>query len=82
MLRVRHDAEDHGGWQFYDGGDVTGHKPEVMPKDILQLDPTLHKVILHAASATSALGPAPGCWKCMRFAALSPHGEIRPEDGP
>ena len=44
VLLVMHD-EGHGGWQFYDGRDVTGRKPVVLPKaEFLLLDPTLGEV--------------------------------------
>ena len=44
VLLVIHE-DGHGGWQFMDGGDVTGTKPHVMPKeDLLKLDPTLKEV--------------------------------------
>jgi hypothetical protein len=44
VLLVIHE-EGHGGWQFMDGGDVTGTKPHVIPKEeLLKLDPTLKEV--------------------------------------
>ena len=44
VLLVRHD-EGHGGWQFYDGHDVRGRKPKVIPRDqILKLDGSLAEV--------------------------------------
>lgn len=44
VLLVRHD-EGHGGWQFYDGQDVRGRKPKVIPRDqILKLDDSLAEV--------------------------------------
>jgi len=44
VLLVRHD-EGHGGWQFYDGEDVAGRAPFVMPKEeLLRIDPTLEAV--------------------------------------
>ncbi len=45
VLLVMHD-EGHGGWQFYDGDDVSGRPPAVVPRElILSLDPTLADVI-------------------------------------
>ena len=44
VLLVLHD-EGHGGWQFYDGFDVSDRSPTFMPKsEILSLDPTLAAV--------------------------------------
>jgi hypothetical protein len=44
VVLVRHDA-GHGGWQFYDGEDVTGRTPAVVPKnELLRLDGSLAKV--------------------------------------
>jgi hypothetical protein len=45
ILLVTHD-EGHGGWQFLDGQDVSGKKPEVVPKvELLRLDPTIGEII-------------------------------------
>jgi len=60
VLLVIHE-EGHGGWQFMDGGDVTGTKPYVIPKDeLLKLDPALQEVTdlqvdweAHRSSASS-----------------------------
>jgi hypothetical protein len=44
VLLVRHD-DGPGGWQFYDGEDVSGRKPAVVTReDILKLDPSLAEV--------------------------------------
>ena len=44
VLLVLHD-EGHGGWQFYDGFDVSDRSPTFMPmSEILSLDPTLAAV--------------------------------------
>ena len=44
VLWVVHD-EGHGGWQLYDGGDVSNLRPVVLPKsEALRLDPTLLEV--------------------------------------
>jgi hypothetical protein len=61
VLLVIH-AEGHGGWQFMDGGDVTGMKPHVIPKDdLLRLDPTLKEVT-----------DLPVGWEARRSSASSP----------
>jgi len=45
ILWVVHD-EGHGGWQLYDGGDVSNQRPFVLPKsEALRLDPTLLEII-------------------------------------
>jgi hypothetical protein len=45
VLLVIHD-EGHGGWQFYDGDDVSQRKPFIIPKaDLLNIDPSLNEVI-------------------------------------
>ncbi len=44
ILIVRHE-EGHGGWQLYDGSDVSNKKPFILPKaEALNLDPTLYKI--------------------------------------
>jgi hypothetical protein len=44
VLLVLHD-EGHGGWQFYDGFDVSDRSPTFTPKsEILSLDSTLAAV--------------------------------------
>jgi hypothetical protein len=44
VLLVRHD-DGHGGWQFYDGEDVSGRKPTViLREEILRLDGSLAEV--------------------------------------
>ena len=44
VLWVVHD-EGHGGWQLYDGGDVSNQRPLVLPKsEALRLDPTLSEI--------------------------------------
>ncbi len=44
ILIVQHD-EGHGGWQLYDGSDVSNKKPFVLPKsEVLKLDSTLKEV--------------------------------------
>lgn len=44
VLLVMHD-EGHGGWQFYDGDDVTDRKPvAIEPDQILQIDRSLAEV--------------------------------------
>ena len=44
VLLVRHDA-GHGGWQFYDGQDVTARKPAIIRReDILKIDSSLADV--------------------------------------
>ena len=61
VLLVIHE-EGHGGWQFMDGGDVTGTKPHVIPKDeLLKLDPTLKEVT-----------DLPVAWEARRINASSP----------
>jgi len=61
VLLVVHE-EGHGGWQFMDGGDVTGSKPHVVPKDeLLRLDPTLKEVT-----------DLPVDWEARRSTASSP----------
>jgi hypothetical protein len=60
LLVIREDG--HGGWQFMDGGDVTGFKPQVILKDeILKLDPTLKEVT-----------DLPVDWEARRSSASSP----------
>jgi hypothetical protein len=42
---MTHD-QGHGGWQFLDGQDVGGKKPEIVPKEeLLRLDPTIGEII-------------------------------------
>ena len=61
VLLVIHE-EGSGGWQFMDGGDVTGAKPQVIPKDeLLKLDPTLKEVT-----------DLPVGWEARRSSASSP----------
>ena len=44
ILLVTHDS-GHGGWQFMPGGDVSGQKPLVIPKeDILKIDPSIKEI--------------------------------------
>ena len=41
VMYVRHEGGP-GGWQFYDGGDLEGREPVVIPKeDLIELDPSL-----------------------------------------
>jgi len=45
ILIVRHE-EGHGGWQLYDGSDVSNKNPFVLPKvEALKLDPSLKEII-------------------------------------
>jgi hypothetical protein len=45
VLLVMHD-EGHGGWQLYDGFDVSDRSPTFVPKEVvLAVDPTLALVI-------------------------------------
>jgi hypothetical protein len=61
VLLVIHE-DGHGGWQFMDGGDVTGMKPHVIAKDeLLKLDPTLKEVT-----------DLPVDWEARRSTASSP----------
>jgi hypothetical protein len=44
VLRVLHE-EGPGGWQFYDGGNLVGVSPVVLPKtEFLRLDPSLRTI--------------------------------------
>jgi hypothetical protein len=44
VLLVMHD-EGHGGWQFYDGHDLSDRAPTFVPKDdMLAVDPSLTEV--------------------------------------
>ena len=44
VLLVHHEA-GHGGWQLYDGSDISGQKPAVLPKaEALKLDPSLRPI--------------------------------------
>ena len=46
ILIVRHDVLNHGGWQLYDGTNVTNQKAMAIPKtDALNLDPSLKHVV-------------------------------------
>ena len=45
VLLVIHD-EGHGGWQFYDGDDVSQRKPHIIPKEqLLKIDSSLHEIV-------------------------------------
>jgi hypothetical protein len=44
VVLVIHEA-GHGGWQFYDGSDVSDRRPRIMLKtEILTLDPSLKEI--------------------------------------
>jgi hypothetical protein len=57
VLLVLHD-EGHGGWQFYDGLDVTDRSPTFIPKD----------VILATDTTLAAVTDLPVGWKARRAA--------------